>query len=176
MLGSRPADEASSASQQHLHRRTLWRACGSATSKQQPVSVLRTAISPWWDSTTPRAMARPSPAPPSVELVRDYPASRCRRPDPDKPPECRRSRPSPKPVPSRPLHGRLRPHDLVRLGMPDGVANQVAEGTAEVLVPPEHGQVVMIGDVPPRVGPVPSERWLRPPRRHRRPARTVPPG
>jgi hypothetical protein len=31
--------------------------------------------------------------------------------------------------------------------MPDRVANQVADGTAEVLVPPEHGQVVMLGDV-----------------------------
>src|SRR4029453_10903488 len=60
------ADEASSASEQHLHERTLWFTCGSASSKQQPVSVLRTEILPWWASTTPRAMARPRPAPPSV--------------------------------------------------------------------------------------------------------------
>lgn len=41
---------------------------GSSISKVQPPSTLATAILPSWDSTTPRAIARPSP-PPGAVLV-----------------------------------------------------------------------------------------------------------
>ena len=77
-----PTDKTGGAGEQYVHAEWL-AGCGTgkATSKRQPPSMLDTEISPPCDSTTPRAIARPRPAPPSSPLrdgVPRQPASNTR--------------------------------------------------------------------------------------------------
>src|SRR6186997_177719 len=76
------SDEPGAAGNQDRHERWLAeRGSGSDTSKRQPPATLRTEIAPSCDSTTPRAMANPRPAPPSSPLrdgVPRQPASKTR--------------------------------------------------------------------------------------------------
>src|SRR5215217_4198968 len=82
LIINRAADETGPSGKQYFHvERPTGPEAGRDTSKRQPPATLRTEISPSCDSTTPRAMASPRPAPPSSPLregVPRQPASKTR--------------------------------------------------------------------------------------------------
>ena len=113
------------------------------------------------DSTTPRAMARPSPAPPSSPLRDGVPRQPVSNTRAGWPPECRRSRRSRRPGCDRPRPAGPQSHDQLPVGVPDRVGDQIGHRPGQIVGRTEHRQPVVFRDIDFQPYP------LRPSRRRR---------